>query len=84
MDSQLEHLQLKQVGTGHPDLTPHKFMVNQHRDTINTYLARHDMLSYFATAQGESVARIKFDLKKKLVQPCGPEPIQKSLDEGDM
>lgn len=80
IQSQLEHLQSKQVGTGHPDTLPHEFLVNQHRDTLCTYLGRHDMLSYFALAEGESRARVRFNLQRKLVQPCGPPP-EKSNDE---
>lgn len=74
IQSQLEHLQSKQIGTGHPDTPAHEMLVNQHRDTYSTYLAREDMLSYFAVAEGESKARLKFNFKKKLIQPCGPPP----------
>lgn len=74
IQSQLEHLQSKQIGTGHPDTAPHEMMVNQHRDTYCTYLGRHDMLSYFAIAEGESRARLRFKFQKQLIQPCGPPP----------
>lgn len=74
IQSQLEHLQSKQIGTGHPDTYAHDFLVNQHRDTLCTYLGRQDMLSYFAVAEGESKARLKFNFLKKLIQPCGPPP----------
>lgn len=32
------------------------------------------MLSYFAVAEGESRARLRFNYLKKIVQPCGPPP----------
>lgn len=69
IQSQLEHLQSKQIGTGHPDTQPHELLINQHRDTYCTYLGRQDMLSYFAVAEGESQARLRFNYQRKLVQP---------------
>lgn len=74
IQSQLEHLQSKQIGTGHPDTAPHELMVNQHRDTYCTYLSRKDIYSYFAAAEGESGIRTKINYKTKLKQPCGPPP----------
>lgn len=79
IQAQLEHLRAKQVGTGHPDIEPHEWMVNQHRDTYCTYLGRQDMMSYFAVVEGESKTRLRFNYLKKLLQPCGPPPV-KSAD----
>lgn len=70
--SQLEHLQSKYIGTGHSDTNKHEWLVNQHRDTYTMYLGRPDLLSYFAVAENESRARVRFNFSKKLVQPCGP------------
>lgn len=81
IQSQLEHLQSKQIGTGHPDTPPHELLVNQHRDTYCTYLGRHDLLRYFAQVEGESTARVRFNFLKKIIQPCGPAPVQKPKDE---
>jgi len=39
--SQLEHLQSKYVGTGHPDISRHDWCTNMARDSIATYLVRH-------------------------------------------
>ena len=78
--SQLEHLQSKQVGTGHPDTQPHEMLVNHHRDTLCTYLGRSDMLSYFAIAEGESKARLRFNYQRRLIQPCGPPP-EKAVED---
>lgn len=80
IQSQLEHLQAKQVGTGHPDITPHEMMVNIHRDTFSTYLGKSDMMSYFGLALGESKCRVRFNFLRKMIQPCGPSPKQ---DVGD-
>lgn len=71
IQSQLEHLQSKQIGTGHPDTEPHEWLVNQHRDTYCTYEARQDLLSYMAVAEGESKARLRYNHQRRLVQPCG-------------
>ena len=78
--SQLEHLQSKYIGTGHPDTEKHEWLVNQHRDTYALYLGRQDMLSYFAVAENESRGRIRFNFMKKLIQPCGPPPIKMSTE----
>lgn len=80
IQSQLEHLQSKQIGTGHPDTAPHELLVNQHRDTYCTYLGRNDMLIYFSVAEGESRARLKLNYLKKLIQPCGPPPEKQQED----
>lgn len=36
--SQLEHLQSKYVGTGHPDTPKWEWLTNQHRDTYASYV----------------------------------------------
>lgn len=81
IQSQLEHLQAKQVGTGHPDIIPHELMVNIHRDTYSTYLGRPDMISYFGLAEGEARCRVRFNFLRKMIQPCGPPPKQQSADD---
>merc|ERR1711988_586086 len=71
-----EHLQQRHVGTGNPNITKFEWAVNQHRDTIATHVGHHDQLFYFATAQNESVQRIKYQMLEKFVMPCGPPPPQ--------
>lgn len=77
INSQLEHLQSKHVGTGHADVTKYEWAVNQHRDSFASYIARHSMLHYFAVAEGESYGRVRFECMQKMIQPCGPPPMQK-------
>ncbi|KAG9510460.1 ATP-binding cassette sub-family B member 7, mitochondrial, partial [Fragariocoptes setiger] len=55
--SQLEHLQSKHVGTGHPDMTKHQWATNIHRDTNSLYLGNPHMLSYIAIVENESMSR---------------------------
>ncbi|RUS14130.1 hypothetical protein BC937DRAFT_94295 [Endogone sp. FLAS-F59071] len=76
INSQLEHLQSKYVGTGHADTVKFEWMVNQHRDSYASYIGHHPMLSYFAVAENESVARVKFNMVEKMLQPCGL-PVQR-------
>ncbi|KAG2183629.1 hypothetical protein INT43_006637, partial [Umbelopsis isabellina] len=83
INSQLEHLQSKYVGTGHADTIKHEWLVNQHRDSNAAFVGHHSMLSYFAVAENESVARVKHNLVQvrhsslmKMVQPCGP-PVER-------
>jgi splicing factor 3B subunit 5 len=66
LQSQLEHLQLKYVGTGHPDITKHEWASNLHRDSYASYLGHQPMLQYFAVAQNESCGRVRH----QLIQVC--------------
>ena len=38
--------------------------VNQHRDTFASYIGHHHMLEFFAVAENESKARVKFSFLK--------------------
>lgn len=70
--SQLEHLQSKYIGTGHADTSKWEWLVNQHRDSYCSYMGHFDLLNYFAVAENESKARVRFNLMEKMLQPCGP------------
>ncbi|CAI8014567.1 Splicing factor 3B subunit 5 [Geodia barretti] len=78
--SQLEHLQSKYVGTGHADITKFEWLVNQHRDSFASYMGRPNLLEFFAVAENESKARVKFSFLQKMLQPCGAPP---EKDEDD-
>ena len=69
--SQTEHLQSKYVGTGHADTTRFEWFVNQHRDSIASYIGHNNLLDYFAISENEARGRVKFNLLKKMLQPCG-------------
>uniref|UniRef100_A0A9J7Y731 Splicing factor 3B subunit 5 n=1 Tax=Cyprinus carpio carpio TaxID=630221 RepID=A0A9J7Y731_CYPCA len=77
--SQLEHLQSKYIGTGHADTSKWEWLVNQHRDSYCSYMGHFDLLNYFAVAENESKARVRFNLMEKMLQPCGP-PADKPED----
>ena len=72
--AQLEHLQSKYVGTGHPDTNKFEWAVNQHRDSLALYVGHDSLAQYIAIAENESVARVKFNALQKMIQPCGPPP----------
>lgn len=72
--SQLEHLQSKYIGTGHADTNKWEWLTNQHRDSYVSYMGHFDMNNYFAIAENETKARVRFALMEKMVQPCGPPP----------
>ena len=69
--SQLEHLQSKYIGTGHSDTSQHEWLVNQHRDSFASFQGHHDLLNYFAVAENNSKARLRFTLMSKMINPCG-------------
>jgi len=72
--SQLEHLQSKYIGTGHSDTNKWEWLTNQHRDSYASYMGHFDVLNFFAIAENESKARIRFNLMERMLQPCGPPP----------
>ena len=78
--SQLEHLQSKYIGTGHADTTKYEWATNQQRDSSASYIGHFDLTNYFALAENESKARIRFGLLEKMLQPCGPPPEKKTED----
>ena len=79
INSQIEHLQSRHIGTGHADTTKYEWLVNQHRDSYASYIGHYNLLSYFAIAENESVGRMKFNVMEKMLQPCGP-PVEKDED----
>ena len=60
------------LGTGHADSTRWEWGSNIHRDTLASYIGHFDMLNHIALCENESKARVKFQLLKKMIQPCGP------------
>ncbi|PWN27259.1 SF3b10-domain-containing protein [Jaminaea rosea] len=73
-NQQLEHLHARYVGTIHPDITKHEWLVHQHRDTAASIVGHPMLHSFIALAEGESKARVAAGLKEKMMMPCGPRP----------
>ncbi|XP_062026135.1 uncharacterized protein At3g23325-like [Rosa rugosa] len=74
MNSQLEHLQAKYVGTGHADLHRYEWTVNIQRDSYASYIGHYPILSYFALAENESIGRERYKFMQRMLLPCGPPP----------
>ncbi|GAA0151094.1 RNA splicing factor [Lithospermum erythrorhizon] len=74
INSQLEHLQAKYVGTGHADLTRFEWAVNIARDSYASYVGHSPMLAYFSIAENESIGRQRYNLMQKMLLPCGLPP----------
>ena len=72
--AQLEHLQSKYVGTGHSDISRHSWFEHQHRDSYASYIGHHSLLHYFSIVENEAIGRMKYQLLKRMVCPCGPPP----------
>ncbi|OIV90205.1 hypothetical protein TanjilG_01401 [Lupinus angustifolius] len=60
INSQLEHLQAKYVGTGHADMNRFEWAVNIQRDSYASYIGHYPLLSYFAVAENESIGRERY------------------------
>ncbi|RXH82868.1 hypothetical protein DVH24_003366, partial [Malus domestica] len=74
INSQLEHLQAKYVGTGHADMNRYEWAVNIQRDSYASYVGHYPLLSYFALAENESIGRERYNFMQKMLLPCGPPP----------
>ena len=73
-------LQAKHVGTGHADLGQFEWAVNIHRDSFASYIGHHNITTYLAVAENESVGRIRYNLLQKMLLPCGLPP-EKEAEE---
>ncbi|CAD5167473.1 unnamed protein product, partial [Musa acuminata subsp. malaccensis] len=61
INSQLEHLQAKYVGTGHADLSRFEWAVNIQRDSYASYIGHYPVLAYFAISENESIGRERYN-----------------------
>lgn len=85
INSQIEHLQTKYVGTGHADITKFEWALNMHRDSYASYIGHHNMAMYFSVVENESVGRVKYEFLQKMLLPCGipPKPADEEEQEED-
>lgn len=54
--------------------------MNQHRDSLASYVGHHNLMEFFAIAENESKARVKFNFLQKMLQPCGLPPVKAEED----
>ncbi|OLN97253.1 hypothetical protein CCHL11_07713 [Colletotrichum chlorophyti] len=71
---ELERLQAKYVGTGHPDTTSWEWKTNIYRDTYSSIVGHPPMVSYMALAENEPTQLLRARLIRKMMQPVGPPP----------
>ncbi|KAI9163441.1 hypothetical protein HJFPF1_05054 [Paramyrothecium foliicola] len=71
---ELERLQAKYVGTGHPDTSSWEWRTNIQRDTYSSIVGHRPLLSYIALAENEPVTKLRAQYIRKMLQPCGPPP----------
>ncbi|KAI7865244.1 splicing factor 3B subunit 5/RDS3 complex subunit 10 [Spinellus fusiger] len=79
VNSQIEHLQSKYVGTGHADTIKHEWLSNQQRDSYASYVGHNSLLSFFSVAENECKARVKLTIMEKMVRPCGVPPVREDV-----
>lgn len=72
IQSQVEHLNMRYTGTGTADTSKWEYATNVQRDALASHIGHHSRMVYLATAQNESIFRLKHDMILKMVQPCGP------------
>ncbi|PNP39310.1 hypothetical protein TGAMA5MH_08728 [Trichoderma gamsii] len=71
---ELERLQAKYIGTGHPDTSSWEWRTNIHRDTYASIVGHRPLLSYISLAENEPLTKTRAQLIRKMVQPSGPPP----------
>uniref|UniRef100_A0A0E0I9M4 Splicing factor subunit n=1 Tax=Oryza nivara TaxID=4536 RepID=A0A0E0I9M4_ORYNI len=70
INSQLEHLQAKYVGTGHADLNRFEWALNIQRDSYASYIGHYPVLAYFAIAENESIGRERYNFMQLYRKCC--------------
>ncbi|XP_042412130.1 uncharacterized protein At4g14342-like [Zingiber officinale] len=70
INSQLEHLQTKYVGTGHADLNRFEWGVNIQRDSYASYIGHYPILAYFSVAENESIGRQRYNFMQVRLDPA--------------
>ena len=78
--AQLELLQSKYTGTGHPDTTKWEWQTPIHRDTMASHVGRFSRLAFFSLVENESVGRVRFNCLQNMIQPCGKPPRRDGLN----
>lgn len=59
---ELERLQAKFIGTGHPDTTSWEWRTNVHRDTYTSIVGHRPLLSYVSLAENEPLNKTRAKL----------------------
>lgn len=67
MQNQMDHLYAKTVGTGHADTTKWEFATNIQRDSLASHIGHHSRLSYMASVQNESTAKMRIMMLERMV-----------------
>ncbi|XP_023528359.1 uncharacterized protein At4g14342-like [Cucurbita pepo subsp. pepo] len=80
INSQLEHLQAKYVGTVHADLNRFEWAVNIQRDSYASYVGHYPVLANFAIAENESIGRERYNFMQKMLLPCGLPPERDTIE----
>ncbi|PON29207.1 hypothetical protein TGAM01_v202315, partial [Trichoderma gamsii] len=59
---ELERLQAKYIGTGHPDTSSWEWRTNIHRDTYASIVGHRPLLSYISLAENEPLTKTRAQL----------------------
>lgn len=67
---ELERLQAKYIGTGHPDTTSWEWRTNIMRDTNSSIVGHRPLLSYIALAEKEPMTKLRAQLIRVRALSC--------------
>ena len=65
---ELERLQAKYIGTGHPDTTSWEWRTNIQRDTYASIAGHRPLLAYVALAENEPIVKVR----ARMIRVCNP------------
>ncbi|KAM6535453.1 hypothetical protein FALCPG4_005015 [Fusarium falciforme] len=72
---ELERLQAKYIGTGHPDTTSWEWRTNIQRDTYSSIAGHRPLLSYIALAENEPLAKVRAQMIRVCLFPCNSSDV---------
>lgn len=74
---ELERLQAKYIGTGHPDTTSWEWRTNIQRDTYSSIAGHRPLLSYIALAENEPIAKVR----AQMIRVCPTVRLGEEMDD---
>lgn len=59
LQNQIEHVNTKYTGTGHPDTTKWEYGTNLRRDALSSHISHYSRMMYFSAIENESISRLR-------------------------
>lgn len=79
-NQELQALQERYIGTGSANTSDREFRINQHRDTLNSFIGHPALLQYAAIGLGKTKEQTRVEFLERMVRPIKPATGEK--DQG--